>query len=136
MSTHPPNNGHAEPGHGEHGGEDDIDFGKVIAVGVVSLVIFAVATYWAATILHRETARIEERTGEVRRPSKVGLPEIGIVDQVPFAADGRLEVWQKERAARLNGYGWVDRTKGIAHVPIEGAMDAVAGGTMPTGAPQ
>jgi hypothetical protein len=135
MSTHPPNHGHAEPGHGEHGGEDDIDFGKVIAVGVVSLVIFAVATYWAATILRRETARIEDRSGPVRQ-GKVGLPEIGIVDQVPFASDSRLEGWQKERAARLNGYGWVDRVKGIAHVPIEGAMDAVAGGTMPAGAPQ
>lgn len=135
MSTHPPNDNHAEPGHGEHGGEDEIDFVKVIAIGAASLAIFAVCTYWAATILHRETARIEDKTGMIA-PAKLGKPEIGIVDQVPFVSDQRLEGVRQERAAFLNGYGWVDRAKGIAHVPIDEAMDAVAGGAMPAGAPR
>lgn len=35
---------------------------------------------------------------------------------------------------RLNGYGWVDREAGIVHIPIERAMDRVAGGA-PEGDP-
>jgi hypothetical protein len=123
-----------EPGP-SHQAEDDINYGKVIAVGVASLIIFAVATVWAASILRRETAKIEDKTGHTRQ-AIIGQPEIGIVDQVPFVSDRRLEAWQKRHAQRLNGYGWVDRAKGIAHVPIEGAMDAVAGGALPAGAPR
>jgi hypothetical protein len=129
MSTHSNDHGSS------HHGEDDINFGKVIAIGVASLLIFAVATVWAASILRRETAKIEEKTGRTRQ-AVIGQPEIGIVDQVPFVSDNRLLVWQKKHAARLNGYGWADRAKGIAYVPIEGAMDAVVGGALPAGAPR
>jgi len=55
---------------------------------------------------------------------------------VPFATDTRLHRWRAEHNAKLNGYGWIDREKGIVHVPIERAMDAIAGGTLPAGAPK
>ena len=54
---------------------------------------------------------------------------------MPFSIDTRLERWRAEHGARLNGFGWVDRSKGIAHVPIERAMEAVASGALPAGAP-
>jgi hypothetical protein len=136
MSTHShdddSSHGH---GGGSHAGEDQINFPKVIAIGVGSLAIFAVCTVWAARILKTETAKIEEATGRTRQ-AVIGQPEIGIVDQVPFASDNRLGVWQKKHAERLNGFGWVDRAKRIAHVPIEGAMDAVVAGALPAGAPR
>jgi hypothetical protein len=34
---------------------------------------------------------------------------------------------------RLNGYGWVDRAAGIAHIPIERAIDIVASKGLPAG---
>src|SRR3954470_3960487 len=34
----------------------------------------------------------------------------------------KLEAAQKENAAALTTYGWVDKTKGIARIPIENAM--------------
>jgi hypothetical protein len=119
-----------------HGGEDEIAYGKVIGVGVVSLAIFALSILWASRILSRETERNEEATGVTHRPTRVEQEEIGIVDQVPFSIDKRLHRWKAEHAARLNGYGWVDRSKGIAHVPIEQAIEAVAGGALPAGAPR
>jgi hypothetical protein len=128
--SHAPHDQHA------HGGEDEIAYGKVIGVGVVSLAIFALSILWAARILTRETERNEEATGVTHRPARVEQEEIGIVDQVPFSVDKRLHRWKAEHAARLNGYGWVDRSKGIAHVPIEQAMEAVAGGALPAGAPR
>ena len=133
MSGH---DNHQHDQHGHHGSEDEIAYGKVIAIGVVSLAIFAVSTWWAATILTRETKRNEDATGVVYHPQRVEHEEIGIVDQVPFSVDTRLHRWRAEHNARLNGYGWVDRDKGVAHVPIEQAMDAVANGALPAGAPR
>jgi hypothetical protein len=127
-----------DPHKDQHGqkSEDEIAYGKVIAVGVVSLAIFALSTVWAARIFFHETQKVEDATGAPRRPPRVEQQEIGIVDQVPFSADTRLHRWRAEHSAKLNGFGWVDRSKGVAHVPIEQAMEAVAGGKLPTGAPQ
>ena len=134
MSTHPSPD-HSKISNGIRA-EKEIDYGKVIAVGVISLVVFALCTVWAAVILSRETAHLEQSTGAARVPVDIGRGEIGIVDQVPFIVDHRLQLWRAERSARLNGYGWVDRAKGIAHVPIDRAMEAVASGALPMGAPQ
>jgi hypothetical protein len=120
--------------HG-HAASDEIAYGKVIVIGVVSLAIFALATVWAAVILSRETKKNEQATGAIHRPLRVEKEEIGIVDQVPFAVDTRLKRWRAAHTGRLNGYGWIDRSKGIAHVPIESAIEAVAGGALPAGAP-
>jgi hypothetical protein len=136
MSGHD-NNPHGNDQHGQgHKSEDEIAYGKVIGVGAVSLVIFALSTVWAAVILSRETKKVEDAVGVTYRPLKVEQEEIGIVDQIPFASDKRLPRWKAEHAAKLNGYGWVDRAKGVAHIPIERAMEAVAGGTLPAGAPR
>ena len=51
--------------------------------------------------------------------------EVGIVDYVPFDADDRLEHWQQEKAKALNSYGWVDKKKGLIHIPIDEAMKDV-----------
>lgn len=37
----------------------------------------------------------------------------------------RIEAHQ-EQLRRLNGYGWVDRKAGIAHIPIDRAIDVLA----------
>lgn len=129
-------NPHDHGSGADNGADDQIDFRKVIAIGIVSLIVFALGTFWAVTILHRETARAHAATGISGRPTLVGQPEIGIVDQVLFTGDHRLADWRAERAARLNGYGWVDRSKGIAHIPIDKAMDEVAAGALPEGAPK
>jgi hypothetical protein len=132
MSSHGTQSEHP-PGHES---EDAIDYTKVILVGVFSLVAFALGTVWALGILRHETAKAHAATGVPREPSLIGKPEIGIVDQVLFEGDHRLAAWRAERAARLNGYGWVDRSKGIAHIPIERAMDQAASGMLPDGAPK
>jgi len=134
MSSHPTSNGPHDP-HGKQS-EDEVDYFKVILVGVVSLVIFALSTVWAAWLLRDETKRVTEATGVSTDPSAIHQQEIGIVDQVPFSYDRRLTNWRKETSARLNGYGWVDQSKGIAHIPIGRAMDAIASGALPAGAPK
>jgi len=120
----------------EHGSDDEIDFTKVIAVGLASLVLFALGTVWAVAIFHRETARAHASTGPSRVPVMLGQPEVGIVDQVLFEGDHRLADWRAERKAHLDGYGWIDRSKGVAHIPIDKAMDDVLSGALPEGAPK
>ena len=117
------------PGGGE-ADQDKIDFKKVIAVGVVSLIIFAIASWWAASILHGERSALGPRA-EWKAPTEIGNAEIGIVDQVPFEGDQRLQKWKAERAEWLNGYGWVDRARGVAHIPIDRAMDELVAGAVP-----
>ena len=119
----------------EHGSDDQIDFGKVIAVGLISLITFALGTVWAVSIFHRETARAHATQGPRREPT-LGQKEIGIVDQVLFEGDHRLADWRAERKSHIEGYGWIDRSKGIAHIPIEKAMDEVLSGALPEGAPK
>jgi hypothetical protein len=119
----------ADPAH------DDVDYGKVILVGVISLAIFAASIAWAGKLMHDKVRATEAKTGLAREFDR-NRQEIGIVDQVPFVADKRLPEWRAERAKVLNGYGWVDRSKGTVHIPIDEAMAKVAAGTMPAGAPK
>lgn len=120
---------------GAHQSEDQIDFKKVVAVGAGSLVLFAICTVWAVVILRNETGRLEDERGVGVKGVAIGKDEIGIVDQVHFDTDQRLDKWQKERHTRLHDYGWVDRARGIIHIPIAKAMEEIAAGRGPVPAP-
>ncbi|MEO8211954.1 MAG: hypothetical protein ABI560_02125 [Myxococcales bacterium] len=102
----------------------DMHLGTMIVVGAISLVLFAGGIVWAYSLM---TSRQEEiRSGGLAAtPSKLGQSEIGIVDQVLFETDHRLDDWKAENARRLSSYGWSDRSKGLAHMPIEAAMQQV-----------
>jgi hypothetical protein len=116
-------------------GHDDVDYGRVIQVGIATLAIFAVSIWWAAWLWEGQLAETEAHTGKAKT-FDMTRTEIGIVDQVPFVSDTRLPRWKKERRQHLEGYGWVDRGKGVVHIPIQNAMEKVAAGSMPKGAPK
>lgn len=130
MSDH----GHGAQDHAA-GSSDAVDYGKVIGVGVASLALFAVSIWWASTIWRGGESAAESRAGRARAVDTTRT-EIGIVDQVPFTADKRLPAWRAERKAYVNGYGWIDRAKGIVHIPIDKAMDQLIAGASPAGAPK
>ena len=95
---------------------------KVVAVGVISLIVFGAATMWSARILDR-TARTLSPAGPLPVGKEIGKPEIGIVDQTPFETTRGSEKYRREALQRLNSYGWVDPQKGVIHVPIDKAID-------------
>jgi hypothetical protein len=107
--------------------EDGVNMGKIVAVGVISLVIFAISALVASLILDHDTAMLHEANGVPVRPAALGQAEIGIVDQVEFASDRRLDEWRKERHEWLTTYGWADRSKGLIHIPIDKAIDELVG---------
>ena len=129
--VHAPNAGHTaahdkiEHGHEAHTSApqaEELPIGKVVMVGVVSILIFAVGSIWALKI---RSATIESMnpTGAAHIPASMGAEEQGMVDQIPFD----LNHWVKDdRAAareRLHSYGWVDRKAGTIHIPIERAIE-------------
>ena len=104
--------------------EDGVNIKKMVMVGVASLLIFAASAVIAALILNHDNATYAAR-GLAEPGSLVGKPEIGIVDTVDFEGDHRLEVWRAEKARALGSYGWVDRSRGLIHIPIAQAMSEV-----------
>ena len=80
--------GHDPPGphSAAADGQDDVDYGKVVGVGIASLVLFAVSIWWAWTILHSTIESVEAKTGKAKT-FDLTRTEIGIVDQVPFVSD-------------------------------------------------
>jgi hypothetical protein len=95
---------------------------KVVAVGIVALIIFGAATVWSSRIL-RGTTRTLQPTGPIAPGKDIGKAEIGIVDQTPFETTRGAERYRRRDLDRLNSYGWVDPDKGIIHVPIDRAID-------------
>jgi len=118
--SHTPN---AHAGHG-HGGSGEMNLKKIIFVGVLALVVFAAGIVWAYFIMVGQVNEIR-RNGPARVATEIGKPEIGIVDQILFSADNRLDVWKAERKQRLEGLGWIDKGRGIVHIPIDQAMAKV-----------
>ena len=60
----------------------------------------------------------------VSGPARAGATETSIARPKWLASDPAQEraAFESEQRERLNSYGWVDRNKGVAHMPIERAM--------------
>jgi hypothetical protein len=128
----------SSPPHAPHvpGTDDDVNIKKIVVIGVVSLVIFALSAVVAHIILRRDETTLQARGVAPLVRGLAQKDEIGIIDAVPFDADARLDRWRKEKGRALTSYGWVDRKKGIIHIPVEEAMKEVIRQTPPPpGAP-
>ena len=93
----------------------------IIGVGVVSVLIFAVATLWSTHILNVTRSEMQP-AGPPPIPKEVNQYEVGIVNLRVFALDQRAAQKRLRQLERLDSYGWVDREAGVAHIPIDEAM--------------
>lgn|SRR5690349_15976918 len=82
----------------------------VVIVMVVSLLLI-----YPETLRHAPPASL----AEFARP------------RLQVSSRAELAQLQAEWHQRLDGYGWVDRSKGIAHVPIDEAMARIAAQGIP-----
>jgi hypothetical protein len=128
-----PHGEHRAPGtgHGARSEEDRISTGSIIAVGIGSLVVFFLAS--AVAVSYLRVAQGERPPLPI--PPEVGRSKIGMVEQQQFEVAVRGERDREVRLERLRSYGWVDRAGGVAHVPIEQAMELVAKGVRPAPGP-
>jgi hypothetical protein len=107
--------------------EDRVEVTKLIVIGVVALIVFTVGVLWSWAILRARRPDLRG-PGSTAGATQIGRREIGIVDQIPFASRTDPEVGRAAARRKLNGYGWVDRRRGIIRVPIERAIDHMVGG--------
>lgn len=111
-----------------HGGvrseEDRISTGKILAVGVASLVLFIASGLVVTAYFQKQRS---ERPA-LPIPPETGRSKIGMVEQQLFDRAVRGERDRAARLERLGSFGWVDRRAGVAHIPIEQAMELVANG--------
>ena len=67
------------------------------------------------------------RDGAARRaepPSPLAVvPEPTAGPQLEIQPGRALKAMREQEEAHLKGYGWIDQEKGIAHIPIERAME-------------
>lgn len=99
----------------------DVDARRVVAVAAVLLVVLALAAgaiwgllrWWQVPVGAGPYAPRDFRT---EAPRLLPAP---LDERAAFVA---------EKDRRLRGYGWVDRHAGFAHIPVEVAMDMLAGG--------
>jgi hypothetical protein len=100
-----------------------IGLGALLIVGAIALGITA-----AFFVLHVGTgghATPENAVHDGRPPPIAG----GVQLQPDPAQD--VAAFRAEKRRLLSTYGWVDHAHGIAHIPIERAMDLVARGASP-----
>jgi hypothetical protein len=138
MSHHPNPADHSNHGHAPGKAptnEDGVNIFSIVMVGVVSLIVFAVSVVVAGMLLKWDTGRLHDARGRATAGTQLGKAEIGIVDQVEFDLDRRVDVWRASNKKRLGSYGWVDRSKGVVHIPIDKAMEEVISQTAAAPAP-
>ena len=120
-----------KPGTGGHGvaAEPDrvparlvIGFGAVLTVtAVVSAVLMAVLFGGLDRKARRRDERIEAAAGLERQ--EPGLPPLPRLQVHP------VRHWKDFQAAereRLDSYGWMDRSTGAVHIPIDRAIELIA----------
>jgi hypothetical protein len=92
----------------------------LFATGLVVVIIVVLATL---SLVMNGLSREEKRQRRLTPPRFVDgseLPPGPALQPRPMVELTRLKETQEHR---LNNYGWVDRDKGIAHIPIERAID-------------
>ena len=110
--------------------EDWVPSRRIVLVGVASLVLFFVGSL-AAGLALRAVRRELNPDGPPTMPGEVGKAKIGMVEQRLFENANQGLAWRAQAEQRLRSTGWVDRQKGIVHIPIDRAMDLVERGQRP-----
>lgn len=122
MTNHEPSSAHAHPPPPEAQEDMSVNVGKILAVAITALIVFALATWWSAGIYARESKALQP-DGPATIPAVIGSRQIGLVEQVPFDLSREAQQYQAERRKRLETWGWIDPKTGKIHMPIERAME-------------
>jgi hypothetical protein len=101
--------------------EDRIATGKIIATGVVSLLLFGVGAIWSVKIQRDEMKSIVT-SPHIYGPTEIGKGEIGLVYQWPFNLSHYAADKVEAKKIPLDQFGWVDKHAGVVHIPIDQAI--------------
>jgi hypothetical protein len=97
---------------------------RIATVGLAALAVFAagcIGVFWYSS------SRRAALGGQPQGAPRIGQPEVGLVEQRPFALEQTAAEKRALQRHQLEAYGWKDRGRGRIHIPIERAMELVAG---------
>src|SRR4051794_869158 len=86
----------------------------LVGLGTLALVLVTLGLAWGF-----------ERLSGIQGPS-AQPPSAFAPPQLQSDPAGELRDYQAAQRARLEGYGWADREKGLVRIPIGRAMDMIA----------
>ena len=139
--------GHGNPGHKSHHTDvgferEDLDSKPVIGF-IVTVVISGILIYYVVWGIFYFLDAYDKKHQQSRTPLvqiEKANPRDVQVNEIQRFPEPRLE--DNERTEldgfrygeeeQLNSYGWVDRSAGVAHIPIEQAMQLIAQQGLPT----
>jgi hypothetical protein len=135
-TVHDPHAAHLHAVGAHHGDahppaeEDRVPSGRIIAVGAAALIVFTLGSVAAGVgmVAMRKTVNPE---GDHAPPAEAGKPKIGMIEQRLFEHSNMGVAWREGQQRRLGSFGWVDKQKGVAHIPIDQAMEMVEKGAHP-----
>ncbi|HZQ61243.1 MAG TPA: hypothetical protein VFC24_07840 [Casimicrobiaceae bacterium] len=102
--------------------------GVGLLVVVTSIVIALIAAFVLMRLGHEEGPRPHVAAGLRPPPAIAG----NVILQPQPAQD--IAAFRAEKRAKIETYGWVDRERGIARIPIERAMSLLAASAEAQGA--
>ena len=104
----------------------EIDVRSISRIGIW-LAVVTVASFLVAwgfyILLARGERKLDAPPSPLIEAAEPQLPPGPQLQSTPAIA---LRAFRAGEEARLRGWGWVDRESGIAHVPIDRALDEVA----------
>lgn len=94
------------------------------ALGVGWLLLATLGVLWAVALWN---ARREALGGPLPSGTEVAPVQIGVVDQTGIRTFHRAARHRAEAGARARSWGWVDRERGVVHLPVDDAARILLG---------
>jgi hypothetical protein len=107
-----------------HQEEDEIRTGFVLLVGVIAIVIGCIGVFFAEVILEATSGSLRPNVAGPRGEQEAPRAIAGIEQTPIWTSRTGLDQREAQRRA-LAGWGWADRGKGIARIPVDRAIDLV-----------
>jgi len=118
-----------EPPHESVEFDREIQYHQLIWMGVGLLVIAVIS---AVLVFFMLKGFVSWRATSAGPPPLVAPAPAAAAPRLLARPEGELKLVRQQEKERLESYGWVDRTAGVAHIPVERAIEIVAARGLPT----
>jgi hypothetical protein len=112
-----------------HQEEDVLPMWQVLAAMALTLAISAVLVVWAVSATRGHEAEL--RASRAFPERWLGPRHMVARVREDLFGEQRGASFNAQQRAELESYGWVDRARGVVHVPVERAIDLVVSGRRP-----
>jgi hypothetical protein len=105
---------------------------SLFGVGLALLVIVALLVCYGLLVLLRDSQARRAEPPSALSPSR----ERAAGPQLEVQPGQAMKELRRQEEKHLKSYGWIDREKGLAHIPIERAMDILVDKGLPARKPK